>query len=157
MNSCAVRKPSVLLCGPLWGKSADLQVMVLKAGNIGPSLNSQTGSAAELGVAAERCLHRYFLECEEMNSSLSAAVAAPDVTPSSIWHIWCVAFVKVVSGAYRYTPRADRPANQAWCAFVREFKLFEQQYRHAMKHNTAQHNAMQKSAMSYHAVQYITF
>ena len=71
----------------VWGESANLQVMVLKAGNIGPSLNSQTGSAAELGVPAERCLHTYFLECEEMNSSLSAAVAAPDVMPSSIWHI----------------------------------------------------------------------
>lgn len=69
------------------GGSADLHVIVLKPGNIGPSLNSHTGSAAELGVPGERCLHRNFLDCEEMNSSLSAAVAAPDVMPSSIWHI----------------------------------------------------------------------
>lgn len=89
---------------------------MLKPDNIGPSLNSHTGSAAELGVPVERCLHKIFLDCEEMNSSLSAAVAAPDDMPSSIWHIWCIAFVKAASWANRYTPKTEKPANHA-CVF----------------------------------------
>jgi hypothetical protein len=75
-----------------------LQVMMLKPDRLGASLNSQTGSVAELGVPAARCLHRNFLVWDEMNSSLSAVEMEAATMPSSALQSGLVALANAASG-----------------------------------------------------------